>query len=55
MIKYRRVISEGSILSIEELEQIGNEGWIMCAATPIGRNYHYLFYTIEMPNETVGK
>lgn len=43
-VEYLRKTVYGSIMSINELESLGEEGWIMCAAVKMtDTQYNYLF------------
>lgn len=42
-VEYKRVIVYGSIMSIDDLNMYGDEGWILCAAVVLGNGYNYLF------------
>lgn len=47
-VEYLRKTVYGSIMSINELESLGEEGWIMCAAVKMTDiQYNYLFYRFK--------
>lgn len=44
-IEYLRRTVYGSVMSIDELNELGGQGWILCAAVKITEaQYSYLFY-----------
>lgn len=43
-IEYKRLTVYGAVMSIDELNSLGNEGWELCAAVLLTTNvYNYLF------------
>ena len=47
-VEYLRKTVYGSIMSINELESLGEEVWIMCAAVKMtDTQYNYLFYRFK--------
>ena len=45
MIEYKREIVYGSIMSLDNLNKLGKDGWILCAAVVMTNNsFNYLFY-----------
>lgn len=44
-IEYLRKTVYGSVMSVEELNELGAQGWILCAAVKMTEaQYNYLFY-----------
>lgn len=47
-IEYLRKAVYGSVMSIDELNELGAQGWILCAAVKITEaQYNYLFYRFK--------
>jgi len=43
-MEYQRIISYGTVMSLEQLNSLGAEGWKLCAAVKVTDNsYNYLF------------
>ena len=43
-IEYLRKTVYGSVMSVEELNELGAQGWILCAVKMTEAQYNYLFY-----------
>jgi hypothetical protein len=44
-IEYLRKTVYGSVMSVEELNELGAQGWILCADVKMTEaQYNYLFY-----------